>query len=91
MLLGLGGHAVSASDLADFNAVDVQRILDLEFSDRKHYLRPQFGAIGGLRGIFDERDNLVGRDRRFRRVDDGFDFGFKAHLIFLECHSDQAN
>ena len=84
MLLGLRGHPVSAGDLADFNAVHVQRILDLEFSDGKHYLRPQFGAIGDLRRILYQGNDLVERDRRFRRVDNGFDFSFKTHLYSVE-------
>src|SRR5581483_2182071 len=37
-----------------------------------------FGAIVGDR-IFDELDHVIERDRRLRRVDDGFEFGFEAH------------
>ena len=75
MLLGFGGHPVSAGDLPDFNSVFVQRILDLEFSDCKQYLRAQLSAVCDLGGIFYERNDLVESDRRFRRVDNGFDLG----------------
>src|SRR5579884_1268537 len=73
VLLGLGGHAISAGDLAELNAMRIGRVFGAEFLYRDHYCLAQFGVVGDARGFLDERNDLVQGDRRFSSVDDGFD------------------
>ena len=83
VLLGLGGHAVAARHLADFNAVVRRAVFGDEFLERCAHarLRRRFGGafLFGKRGLFDQLNDLFQRDRRFGRVHNRFDLGFKTH------------
>ncbi len=83
MLLGLGGHAIAAGDLADFDAVSGDGVVGDQFFDGGANARADFGGVDfrglGEDRVLDERDDLVERNRDFGRVDDGFELGFERH------------
>ena len=81
MLLGLGGHAISARDLANLDAaVGSSAIVD-QFLKRDADARLDLilGRAFGNRRLFQQLDNVVERDRRFRRINNRFEFRFKTH------------
>src|SRR5437588_11097979 len=82
VLLGFGRHAVSASDLADFNATIRDTVIGEKFVQSSADAGPHVGVTAGSVGekrVPYELNDLIQRDRRFRRVDASFEFGFKAH------------
>ena len=81
MLLGLGGHAISAGDLADFNATVGSSVVVDQFFERDADARLDLilGRAFGHRRLAHQLDNVIERDRRFRRVNNGFKFRFKTH------------
>src|SRR5205814_1415232 len=81
VLLGFGRHAVSASDLADFNATIRDTVIGEKFVQSSADAGPHVGVIAGSvaeKRVPYELNDLIQRDRRFRRVDDSFEFGLKA-------------
>ena len=90
MLLGLSRHSVTAGDLADLHAVVGGAVvsdqffsgcadlgLDLRIIDLRIIDNP---ALADNR-ILHQLDHVFQANRRFRRVNDGFEFGFQTHLV----------
>src|SRR5690242_9673771 len=84
MLLGLGGHAISTGDLADFDTMIGRTVIGDKFIQGSADAGSHIGVIAGS---FSEKrvpyklHDLIQRDRRFRRIDNSFEFGFKAHIL----------
>ncbi len=81
MLLGLGGHAISARDLADLDAAVGSSVVVDQFLKRDADVRLDlfFGRAFGNRRLIQQLDDVIERDRRLRRVNNGFKFRFKTH------------
>ena len=85
MLLGLSRHSVTAGDLADLHAVVGGAVVSDQFFNGPTDTGFDFGVIcGGT--VADSRfihqlDHVFQGNRRFRRVNDGFEFGFQTHLV----------
>ena len=81
MLLGLGGHAISARDLADLNATVGSSVVVDQFLKRDADTRLDLivGCAFGDRRFIQQLDNVIERDRRLRRINNGFKFSFKTH------------
>ncbi len=83
MLLRLGGHAVPAGNLPNFNSVGGRAIVGHEFFQRSADLRFNLGIVRhtfGDHSLFHEQHDVVERDRRLRRVNNRFKFCFKTHV-----------
>src|SRR5207237_10529976 len=82
VLVGFSRHARAASDLADLNAKIRNSVIGEKFVQSSADAGPHVGVIAGSVGekrVPYKLNDLIQRDRRFRRVDDSFEFGFKAH------------
>src|SRR5580658_3082495 len=81
-MLRLCRHSISAGDLANLDAMIRSIVIDYQFLQRETNARLNFGAVGSTftkNRLLDQFDQLIERHRRFRRVDNGFKFSFKAH------------
>ena len=90
MLLGLGGHAVSAGHLADLRCRASDPAYSAVSSSRAARTRDLIvvassAAPSLAADSFVKLDQLIERDRRFRRVNYGFEFGFKTHRFVVGC------
>lgn len=75
-------HPVSAGDLANFDTMIRAVVIDDQCLESETHPRFDLGAVGRTvadHGILDQFNQLIQRDRCFRCVDNGFEFGFKAH------------
>ena len=81
MLLGFGGHAISARNLADLDATVGSSVVVDQFIERDADMPLDlfFGCAFGNRRIAQQLDDVVERDRRLRRIDNRFKFSFKTH------------
>ena len=81
MMLGLGGHAISARDLANLDATVGSSVIVDQFLKRDADARLDLilGRAFGDRRLIQQLDNVIERDRRFRRINNGFEFRFKTH------------
>src|SRR5262245_52334529 len=82
MLFGLGGHAVSARDLANLDSVVGPGVVCGQFFERGANARFDFSFVsraGGKHLALHEFDDVIERDRSFGSVNDGFELGFETH------------
>src|SRR5208282_2703822 len=89
VLLGLGGHAVSAGDVADFDSVVCAGVIRDEFFERGANARLDFRSVDARslrkQRLLHQRENLVKRDGNFRRVNDSFELGSETHKVSCQC------
>ncbi len=87
MLIGLGGHAISAGNLADFDAMVGAGVFRNQFFKRSADARLHFRGIDPRsfreQRLLHQRKNLLKGNRRFRCVDNGFELGSETHKSSL--------
>ena len=71
--------AVPTGDLAQFDAVALGGIISDQLINGSASLRLQLGFFSASR-IFEQGSDLIESDGRFGRVNNGFNFRFKAHI-----------